>query len=395
MASSPASSPAPANQDIYVMPEKFQSHKAKSSSGKALIIVLIIFILVAGASAAYFLYDMWQRNQAAQELALLQNQNENQNMPPFNEIINNENFNANANANLNGNENGNSNENINNGNENANGNSNGNQNINAGQPAAPPTVSSDADRDGLTDLEENIFITSPTKPDTDSDGYLDGSEVLNGYDPTKVNSAKIKDASAVQVVTTSFAGDNFEFLNIKNWPVSPISASRQVVITTDTGEIIRISVKDNPDKLSAANWYLNLHPQTSLSDLKTVKADVLEGIFSPSGLEAYLVNPEKTKIYTFEYLLSDVNEFRYPAIFNMMIKTFKAVNTLLAANCLGVFCQDKPCGPLPDGGNSCETATGVCYEKSCQANADCSVGKTCQQVDCLAGDAIAQAKVCK
>jgi hypothetical protein len=42
----------------------------------------------------------------------------------------------------------------------------------------------DSDNDGLTDWEEiNIYFTDPDNPDTDGDGFLDGDEVKNGYNP--------------------------------------------------------------------------------------------------------------------------------------------------------------------------------------------------------------------
>ena len=42
----------------------------------------------------------------------------------------------------------------------------------------------DSDRDGLPDEAEiNIYHTDPHNPDTDGDGYLDGVEVNNGYNP--------------------------------------------------------------------------------------------------------------------------------------------------------------------------------------------------------------------
>lgn len=46
--------------------------------------------------------------------------------------------------------------------------------------ASPP----DSDQDGLPDNLEAIYRTNPLQSDTDGDGYLDGSEVANGYDPT-------------------------------------------------------------------------------------------------------------------------------------------------------------------------------------------------------------------
>jgi|AntRauTorckE6833_2_1112554.scaffolds.fasta_scaffold00174_3 hypothetical protein len=42
----------------------------------------------------------------------------------------------------------------------------------------------DSDDDGLSDYDEiNIHGTDPNNPDTDGDGYLDGVEVENGFDP--------------------------------------------------------------------------------------------------------------------------------------------------------------------------------------------------------------------
>ncbi|OGZ53200.1 MAG: hypothetical protein A3B25_02685 [Candidatus Ryanbacteria bacterium RIFCSPLOWO2_01_FULL_48_26] len=41
----------------------------------------------------------------------------------------------------------------------------------------------DADHDGLTNLDEFYVKTNPLKVDTDGDGFDDGREVLNGYNP--------------------------------------------------------------------------------------------------------------------------------------------------------------------------------------------------------------------
>ncbi|NCD01037.1 hypothetical protein EOL94_03020 [bacterium] len=44
----------------------------------------------------------------------------------------------------------------------------------------------DSDGDGLIDIDEvNVYGTDPLNPDSDGDGYNDGQEVRNGYDPLK------------------------------------------------------------------------------------------------------------------------------------------------------------------------------------------------------------------
>jgi hypothetical protein len=65
------------------------------------------------------------------------------------------------------------------------------------KPSMPPTALNlpaqiatfsmldDADGDGLTNREENLWRTDWRNPDTDGDGFTDGEEVLSGHDPTK------------------------------------------------------------------------------------------------------------------------------------------------------------------------------------------------------------------
>jgi hypothetical protein len=45
----------------------------------------------------------------------------------------------------------------------------------------------DTDKDGLVDLLEQAIGTNITKTDTDNDGFLDKTELLNGYDPSGAN----------------------------------------------------------------------------------------------------------------------------------------------------------------------------------------------------------------
>ncbi len=49
----------------------------------------------------------------------------------------------------------------------------------------------DSDNDGLTDVMEDVYGTDKNNPDTDGDGYLDGDEIENGYDPLLSGSAKL------------------------------------------------------------------------------------------------------------------------------------------------------------------------------------------------------------
>ncbi len=46
-------------------------------------------------------------------------------------------------------------------------------------------ITKDTDKDGLSDYDEvSIYKTDPLVADTDNDGYIDGAEILSGYNPT-------------------------------------------------------------------------------------------------------------------------------------------------------------------------------------------------------------------
>lgn len=46
-----------------------------------------------------------------------------------------------------------------------------------------PSAEIDSDQDGLSDAIETLYKTDPNNPDSDGDGYKDGDEIANGYDP--------------------------------------------------------------------------------------------------------------------------------------------------------------------------------------------------------------------
>ena len=58
-------------------------------------------------------------------------------------------------------------------------------------PGVVWAAAGDSDDDGLTDSQEVIYHTDPTKSDTDADGYPDGEEVAKGYSPLFGGSKKM------------------------------------------------------------------------------------------------------------------------------------------------------------------------------------------------------------
>lgn len=49
----------------------------------------------------------------------------------------------------------------------------------------------DTDRDGLVDIQEVQFKTNPNHPDSDGDGFVDGLEIKQGFDPLSRETKKL------------------------------------------------------------------------------------------------------------------------------------------------------------------------------------------------------------
>lgn len=311
----PPSNPL-ADENIYVMPEKFHPQKHKSNAGPTLIIASIVLLIVAIVTGSYFAYDYWKRTQLAQTVNI-ENSNpippvqEEAVLPPAVEATSTE---ATSTAST---TEGTNIENP--------------SNIVPSSTAVsmvPVAWSVDTDNDNLTDLEENLVGTSLTNPDTDGDGFKDGDEIDSGYSPVVKGggvAAKLENAGFLKLFSTDFVDDNFSTLIPKKWQVSTFKSTKQVIITADTGEVIKISIKDNTERKSAMDWYMRNNAGVSAISLKQIEYGDFSGIMSPDGTSAYMSDSMKTKLYVFEYIMDNGSQMRYPNTFRMIIKRFKAI----------------------------------------------------------------------
>ena len=310
-----------ASDDIYIMPEKFHSDPIKSPSNKPLIIAAIILVAVIVLVGAYFIYDLSVQKQVASQQAannaalqsstpVVEPVNEGVAETTTTEPVTTTEPEATSTA------------------EEA---TSSPEAATTTEPAVvAPAISRDSDNDGLTDMEEDVIGTNPAKPDTDVDGYKDGEELLSGYNPLSDGSqgkSRLFEADFIASAKSDFSQNNFSFLYPNRWKVSFVPENGQAIISIDTGEIIRLSSRANEQNISAMNWYLQLHPQISVSQLKQISTPQLTGFFTPDGLSAYLTDANKQRIYSFEYLTSPQSEFRYPALFAMVINNFQIVTS--------------------------------------------------------------------
>ncbi|MFA5185894.1 MAG: fibronectin type III domain-containing protein [Patescibacteria group bacterium] len=185
------------------------------------------------------------------------------------------------------------------------------------QPKLPP-AGLDSDSDGTTDLEEALFGTDSHNPDTDGDGFLDGNEVYNLYNPAGKAPAKLEGSELVQTISGAI-GWNMSVP--KSWTVSDLSADgARATIVTGHGETFKLTIEDNPNNQKVLDWYMAHHEGVNPSMiLKYRSKHGYEGIIGVDMLTTYI--PWGNKIFSFTYDLDGQTFINYRTTYYMMLNS--------------------------------------------------------------------------
>ena len=227
------------------------------------------------------------------------------------EVVINQNSNTNDNTNTNDNQNSNTNDNTNT-------NSNTNDVPPPPPPPPPPTNVLDADNDGLTQLEEGIYFTNSNRDDTDRDGYKDGVEISNLYDPL-VPGALLVDSG---LVTQYKDSSGYDLLRPKNW-VAEGSEENVVILLPDseTGEFFSILAMPNESAWVIDDIFIEmselLQPRQSYINFSLAGQPALKLV---DNLGVLMVTEEY--IYVIDYKLGEVEEPNFATTFDMLLNSF-------------------------------------------------------------------------
>lgn len=193
---------------------------------------------------------------------------------------------------------------------------------------AAPVLGLDTDSDQLTDIEENLYHTSPTLADTDADSYSDTNELLNKYNPVQGGSAKLIDSGLIKVYRNP--SYNYSLLYPADWPVRALTAdNREVIFTASTGEFMEIIIQPNPLSLSAYNWYLNQNPGADTSRLSALTVDGLPAVQTANGLTTYL--GVGSNIYIISYNAGINQQLNFLTTYRLFLKTFMFISAPASA----------------------------------------------------------------
>ncbi len=191
-----------------------------------------------------------------------------------------------------------------------------------------PVPGIDSDSDGLTDAEERLYTTNSQVQDTDGDGFSDGEELGNLFDPNRADGARLEISGLVSPFTNRTF--SYSLFYPASWSARAANQSdKELVIGSATGEFFSVAVQDNPSQLSAVDWYVSfIDPSADTSTLKTLSLNNWSAVLNPTSRAAYLVKIDATGailapyVYVLSYNPNTSAETQFQTTFMMMVRSF-------------------------------------------------------------------------
>jgi hypothetical protein len=177
----------------------------------------------------------------------------------------------------------------------------------------------DEDGDGLSLAEENIFGADPKESDTDEDGFRDGSEVMNLYDPAQAKVSLIENDNIEKYTNQDFG---YSLLYPAEWDVKEVGGNTSLMFKSPGKEFIQLIIQDNTDSLGIEEWYSQQFPEEKMSEENVVELETWKGIKKKNRSIYYLTDSDKKNIYVISYSAPADITPQYGTIFNMMVKSF-------------------------------------------------------------------------
>lgn len=195
-------------------------------------------------------------------------------------------------------------------------------------PQFPGTLlvnSPDLDSDALTDLEEEIFSTDSGIWDTDGDGYYDGQEVYNLYNPIGLAPVKLIDSGLVAEYINS--AWQYRVYYPIGWQVGLVDPQgEQVLFSSITGDYVEISVFKTQPGESFADWFARRAGSQKFTDLQEFSNRFQEaGKKRNDDLVAYF--PRGDKIYLLIYNPGSTGFIPYRQVMRMIWQSFRPSKT--------------------------------------------------------------------
>ncbi len=188
-------------------------------------------------------------------------------------------------------------------------------------PRVTSVVAKDNDEDSLTNSEEEVFGTDPEVWDSDSDGYYDGQEAANLYNPKGIAPQKIIDSGLVKEYINPMY--QYRFYYPASWRVDPVGDDlKDILVSADSGDYMEIRVFPKDETLSFANWFAATLPGENFTSFTNFqnrfqvpgykRADMTVGFFETSKA-----------IYSVVYFYGEQEKNAFPHMMNILLQSFR------------------------------------------------------------------------
>lgn len=195
---------------------------------------------------------------------------------------------------------------------------------NTSEPAAaaplPPLVapkSGDQDGDGLTDVEESLYGTDPQLTDSDGDSYLDGVELLGGFNP--IGAGRLESAGLFTSYVSPIGG--YTIQHPVKW--TPVASSQQgVQFSTGTGEVILVLLQRNAQRLPLLDWYKSMVSDVDVANVKTKTIGNVVMVQSDDERTVYFTLPaDSSVIFVVNHAIGSKSTVDFIATVEAMIRS--------------------------------------------------------------------------
>ncbi len=190
-------------------------------------------------------------------------------------------------------------------------------------PPPPPTSNNfDQDADDLSAEEELIFGTNSNDEDTDNDGYKDGTEIVNLYNPLLSNQALIHSSLIVQYSNQTV---KYVLLKPKNWLSQAVEANDlEIMFTPDsgTGDFMNISAEVAAANQTLQAWAQSKAGTNTLSALSLGKDAKITALEMQDSDEHTVFAKVNNHFIKFSYHIDTAGSPYFANTFLMMLNSF-------------------------------------------------------------------------
>ena len=180
----------------------------------------------------------------------------------------------------------------------------------------------DADNDGLSYEEELVFSTNPNLEDTDKDGYKDGQEIINLFNPLLPSKDLLTSGLVIRFNNSIY---NYLLLRPKVWLAKAEGGNLAEILilpNTETGESFSISSISNTSGLSLTEALVqNEDILGSAANFENYSLDGKEALRSKDGRKVISLNGEY--IVVIAYDTGSLGSANFDSTFAMMLNSFK------------------------------------------------------------------------